>query len=70
MVSVIARGGGKHSQMEATMLGISRALEIADGDNRAVLKPQGFLSRDARARERRKPGTGGRARRVKQSPKR
>ncbi len=70
VVSVITRGGGKHAQMEATLLGISRALEIAEAENRSLLKPKGFLSRDARVRERRKPGTGGRARRVKQSPKR
>ena len=37
---------------------------------RAPLKKAGFLTRDSRIRERRKAGTGGKARRKKQSPKR
>lgn len=69
-ISIITKGGGKHSQMEAARLGIARALEIADGEHRSVLKPEGLLSRNSRVRERRKAGTGGRARRQKQSPKR
>lgn len=69
-ISIKTRGGGKQGQMEAIILGISRALELVDGAHRAILKPHNLLSRDARARERRKPGTGGRARRKKQSPKR
>lgn len=70
MVSIVTKGGGKHGQVEAVALGISRALELVDEDNRKKLKPVGLLSRDSRSRERRKPGTGGRARRQKQSPKR
>lgn len=69
-ISILTRGGGKHGQMEASILGIARALELVDVENRATLKPEGLLSRDARVRERRKAGTGGRARRQKQSPKR
>ncbi|MBP9797666.1 30S ribosomal protein S9 [Candidatus Woesebacteria bacterium] len=69
-ISVLAQGGGKKSQMQAVQLGVSRALELVDAENRSKLKPEGLLSRDARVRERRKPGTGGRARRQKQSPKR
>lgn len=69
-VSIMARGGGKQGQMEASILGMARALEEVDSENRAILKPEGLLSRDGRVRERRKPGTGGRARRQKQSPKR
>lgn len=69
-ISILTQGGGKKSQLSAVQLGLSRALELVDGDNRAKLKPEGLLSRDARVRERRKPGTGGRARRQKQSPKR
>jgi len=38
--------------------------------HRPVLKKGGFLTRDDRMRERRKVGTGGKARRQKQSPKR
>lgn len=69
-VSVIARGGGKKGQMEAIRLGLARALEQVNEDHRPLLKSEGLLTRDARVRERRKPGTGGRARRKKQSPKR
>jgi len=37
---------------------------------RPILKKRGFMTRDPRAKERRKPNTGGKARRQKQSPKR
>lgn len=64
-------GSGKKSQMEAITLGVSRSLEKVDKENfRPLLKKRGFLTRDSRIRERRKVGTGGRARRQKQSPKR
>lgn len=69
-ISVLTKGGGVHGQMEAIKLGIARALELVDEDNRNLLKPYGLLSRDARVRERRKPGKGGKARRKKSSPKR
>jgi small subunit ribosomal protein S9 len=69
-ISITASGGGKQGQLEAVSLGLARALELADAENRKKLKPEGLLSRDSRTRERRKPGTGGRARRKKQSPKR
>lgn len=64
-------GGGKSGQLGAVILGIARALEQADKDKfRPILKKKGFLTRDSRIRERRKVGTGGKARREKQSPKR
>lgn len=69
-VSVRTSGGGKQSQVDAIILGISRALIKANEDFRPTLKAEGLLTRDARKRERRKPGTGGKARRQKQSPKR
>lgn len=69
-ISITTSGGGKNGQLDAVVLGISRALELADGENRKKLKPAGLLSRDSRVRERRMAGTGGRARRQKQSPKR
>src|SRR5207253_727101 len=62
-------GGGKVGQLEAVVAGISRALALLDGEKRDALKKKGFLTRDARVRERRKVGTGGKARRKKQSPK-
>lgn len=56
---VIARisGGGPSGQAGALRLGISRALnEIDLENNRATLKKAGFLSRDARVKERKKAG--------------
>jgi small subunit ribosomal protein S9 len=56
---VIARidGGGASGQAGALRLGIARALNEIDTDaNRPVLKKAGFLSRDARVKERKKAG--------------
>lgn len=69
-VSVIVKGGGKNAQLEAIIHGISRALVLVDQENKSKLRKMGFLTRDSRKKERRKVGTGGKARRVKQSPKR
>lgn len=69
-ISVVVTGGGKMGQLDALVLGLARALQKADESLRPSLKAAGLLTRDARIRERRKPGTGGRARRKKQSPKR
>ncbi len=69
-ITVRARGGGMQGQLMATVLGISRALSAVDEANRALLRKKGLLTRDARVRERRKVGMGGKARRKKQSPKR
>lgn len=64
-------GGGKAGQLDAVVAGISNALAKLDEESlRPQLKKKGFLTRDARVRERRKVGTGGKARRKKQSPKR
>jgi small subunit ribosomal protein S9 len=64
-------GGGKNAQLEALVLGISRALvSLKPEKYRPVLKKAGLLRRDPRERERRKVGMGGKARRRKQSPKR
>ena len=69
-IVVKVNGGGKEGQLDAVSLGISRAMLKVDDATRLVLKKEGLLTRDARVRERRKVGTGGRARRKKQSPKR
>ena len=56
---VIAKisGGGPSGQAGALRLGIARALnEIDEENNRAALKKAGFLSRDARVKERKKAG--------------
>lgn len=71
VISILVKGGGLQGQLEAIILGLSRAIEKVDkAEYRPLLKKEGFLRRDPRARERRKVGTGGKARRAKQSPKR
>jgi small subunit ribosomal protein S9 len=70
-ISILVKGGGKTGQLEAIIHGLSRALELVDKEEyRPILKQHKLLSRDPRKKERRKVGTGGKARRVKQSPKR
>jgi len=70
-VTVHVRGGGVNGQLDAVVHGISRALEKTDKEAiRPLLKKEVLLKRDPRARQRRKVGTGGKARRAKQSPKR
>ena len=49
-------GGGPNSQSEASRLGIARALVKVSEDNRKVLRAAGYLTRDPRAKERKKPG--------------
>ncbi len=69
--SVKVSGGGLSGQLDAVILGISRALAKLDSEKyRSVLRKKGFLTRDARVRERRKVGMGGKSRRKRQSPKR
>lgn len=64
-------GSGKKSQLGAIVHGLSRALSANDAKEfKPTLKRAGMLTRDSRKRERRKVGTGGKARRKKQSPKR
>ena len=62
-------GGGKSSQSDALRHGISRALLLINPDFRGDLKRAGFLRRDARIKERKKPGLK-RARRAPQFSKR
>lgn len=70
-VSVRVVGGGVKGQLDAVIHGIAKALAKVEKDTfRVSLKKAGLLTRDARIRERRKVGTGGKARRAKQSPKR
>ena len=68
-VLVIANGGGISGQAGAIRHGISRALLEADPEYRATLKRAGLLTRDARMKERKKPGLKG-ARRAPQFSKR
>ncbi len=62
-------GGGIHSQAEALRHALSRALIQYNPESRSVLKKQGFLTRDPRVKERKKPGLK-RARRAPQFSKR
>lgn len=55
-VYVIVNGGGLTGQAGAIRHGIARALVKADEAYKAELKKAGFLTRDARAKERKKPG--------------
>ncbi len=54
--SVITKGGGKFGQVEAVRLGISRAVFAFDPATKEALKVNGFLTRDPRQVERKKPG--------------
>jgi small subunit ribosomal protein S9 len=68
-ISVHCNGGGEGGQAAAVRLGIARALCESDGNLRAALKSAGFLTRDSRAKERKKPGLK-RARKAPQYTKR
>lgn len=69
--TVLLSGGGVSSQLGALVHGLSRALSLADRENfRTTLKRAGLLTRDPRARERRKYGHAQKARAKKQSPRR
>ncbi|MFI5240937.1 MAG: 30S ribosomal protein S9 [Microgenomates group bacterium] len=64
-------GGGKVGQLEAVVLGIARGLtKLSPDKSKFSLRRAGLLTRDGRIRQRRMVGTGGKARRKKQSPKR
>lgn len=64
-------GGGKNGQLEAIVLGLSKTLATLSQDkNKPLLRKAELLTRDSRSRLRRMVGTGGKARRQKQSPKR
>lgn len=70
-VSVVVVGGGPMGQLNAFIHGVSRALLKADKEKfRPILKKRGFLTRDPRAKQRRKAGYAQKARARKQSPKR
>lgn len=55
-ISVHVNGGGVTGQRDAIKLGIARALLKIDPDMRSALKSRGLLTRDARVKERKKPG--------------
>ena len=66
-VTATVRGGGHSAQAEAMRHGISRALIAMDPEKRSVLKRAGFLTRDARKKERKKYGQPGARKRFQYS---
>ncbi len=55
-VSAMTTGGGKKGQAEALRHGIARALVAFSASLRPTLRDNGFLTRDPRVKERKKPG--------------
>lgn len=68
-IKINLKGGGYTGQSEAARLGIARALVKINPEDKATLKAEGFMTRDPRAVERKKPGQPG-ARRKFQFSKR
>ena len=66
-VTATVRGGGHSAQAEAMRHGISRALILLDPEKRPALKRAGFLTRDARKKERKKYGQPGARKRFQYS---
>ena len=55
-VTVVVKGGGVTGQTSAVQLGVARALVKMNPDLRSTMRKGGFLTRDARIKERKKPG--------------
>ena len=55
-VLVNLTGGGKSGQVDAIIMGIARALAEKNDDLRLTMRQEGFLTRDARVKERKKYG--------------
>ena len=68
--TIKVHGGGRQGQLGAVSHGISRALVEFDETFRPILSRRKLLTRDSRVKERRKYGHAGKARKMKQSPKR
>lgn len=68
--SIKVEGGGKSAQLDAVVHGLARGLDEIDESHHKSLKKAGLLTRDAREKERRKPGRAHSARAKRQSPKR
>ncbi len=66
-VTATVTGGGHSAQAEAMRHGISRALIAMDPEKRSLLKRAGFLTRDARKKERKKYGQPGARKRFQYS---
>ena len=55
-ISVLVRGGGSLGQIDAIKHGIARALIKIDPELKTILKTNGYITRDPRKKERKKPG--------------
>ncbi len=55
-ITATVNGGGVTGQTDAVMMGVARALLVMKPDARTILRKGGFLTRDARVKERKKPG--------------
>lgn len=55
-ITAVVSGGGVTGQAEAVRLGLARALVLMNADWIAALRKKGLLTRDARVKERKKPG--------------
>jgi len=55
-ILALVNGGGLTGQAQAIQLGVARLLCKMDKENRSILKPYGFLTRDSRIKERKKYG--------------
>ena len=55
-ITVVVHGGGVTGQTESVQLGLARALVKLNADFNSAMRKGGFLTRDARIKERKKPG--------------
>ena len=55
-ISVIVTGGGVTGQTDSVQLGLARAMVKMNPENVSAMRKGGFLTRDARVKERKKPG--------------
>ncbi len=55
-ITVVVKGGGVTGQTDAVTMGLARALSLMKPDSRPSMRKGGFLTRDPRVKERKKPG--------------
>jgi small subunit ribosomal protein S9 len=55
-ITVVVNGGGVTGQTDSVQLGLARALVKMNPENVSAMRKGGFLTRDARVKERKKPG--------------
>ena len=55
-VTVVVKGGGVNGQKDAVQMGMARAIVLMNPDMKSAMRKGGFLTRDPRIKERKKPG--------------